>query len=65
MLEKLSERIEKEIEKILSKDDLTFEEVQFLYTEKTRLENIKAMEEQKENSKKYQDALKSIMETTF
>ena len=55
MLEKIEERLEKEIEKILQKEELSLEEINFLIAEKSLIEakqEKNTLEEQKKKSQK-------------
>ena len=66
MLEKIDAKLKTETEKILSKENLTIEEIQFLYNERSHLEAIKLSEENKlkeeQNQKKYEELTKSMMQ---
>ena len=65
MLEKINEKLEKEIEKILIKETISAEEIQFLFNERTRLDSIKLAEENKlkeeESKKKMEELAKNMM----
>ena len=64
MKNKISEKINNEIEKILNKEDLTFEEIKFLIDRKNEIETKEEMERiKKDNDKREQrqsEMLKNI-----
>ncbi len=57
MIEKIEEKVNSEIEKILSKENLTIEEINFLIGEKSRLQLEKGREETTEDMKKAMELL--------
>lgn len=64
MLDKINEKLEKEINKILEKENLSFEEIKFLDSVKTTLEMKKVQEEQKEeNKKRNKEWMESMVKT--
>ena len=57
MIEKIEEKINSEIEKIIGKENLTIEEINFLIGEKSRLQLEKGREETTEDMKKAMELL--------
>lgn len=66
MLEKIEERLEKEVEKILQKEELTIEEINFLITEKSLIEakqeKITLEEQRKKSQKEMAELVKKALE---
>lgn len=69
MLDRLKERVEKETEKILNKEELSIQEVSFLAGEVGRLELLKMKEELDEkeikNQEKKNEELKEMVSRMF
>lgn len=69
MLEKIKEKLDKEIEKILKKENLTSEDFKILFDYKTSLElseeKIKLEEERKVNQEKNRETLASLMKSAL
>lgn len=57
MIEKIEEKVNSEIEKIIGKENLTIEEINFLIGEKSRLQLEKGREETTEDMKKAMELL--------
>lgn len=64
MLDKINERLEKEIEKILGKEELSINEIEFLETTRARLELAKIQEEEKiESERRSKELMESMVKT--
>ena len=66
MLEKIEERLEKEVEKILQKEELSLEEINFLIAEKglieVKQEKITLEEQKKKSQKEMAELVKKALE---
>lgn len=66
MLEKIEERLKKEAEKMLQKEELTIEEINFLITEKSLIEakqeKITLEEQRKKSQKEMAELVKKALE---